>query len=166
MGVDIHTFLSYKDNDIWKMVPVYTRDTEDDSIDFAEMYSGRHTEFFEWMLGNRNELGYGDFPDEIANRGIGNIAPDGVPSYVLRRHSMVRNDIFGESYITLAEIRGILKRMPKKITYTYEDGDSVKESNEIRDSLKTLKRNIESALSMSGTYCPDEDVRLYYWFDN
>lgn len=163
MGVDISTFLSYKDNDIWKMVPVYTQDTEDGSIGFAEMYPGRHTEFFEWMLGNRNDLGYGDFPVDIADRGIGNISPDDVPSYVLREHSMVRTDIFGESYITLAEIRGILKQMPKKITYI--DGEKV--LNEIRDSFKELKRNIESALSMSGTYYrSDEDIRLYYWFDN
>lgn len=167
MGVDITSVIGYhtKDNG-WDVLPVYVHE-RNGSIHPVETYPGRHTEFFAWLTGERDGGIYGDIGQRI-NRGIPNIAPNDVPSYVMHEHMAVEDETFGASYLTLGEIRELIKQMPKKVKEWDEvTGKTYKERNEVRDSLKAWYHNIYSAYDMSLVYVgnPMTDIRVYFWFD-
>lgn len=161
MGMDIHSFVGVKNpKDEWEVLPLYKRHNDGDIV-FAEAYNNRYTEFFMWLLGRNNM--YGDMP--YANRGIPRVAPTEIPGIIIDLYD--RYDVCNGSYMSLSEMADVVKKMPKHFKYRDEDGNKVKERNEVRDAMKSMINTIISMIALSDTYVnsPD-DVRVYYWFDN
>lgn len=161
MGVDITAYAAYNDSGKWKMIPAYIQN-DNGALEFPNVFPGRDSEFFSWMYGEKNGLGYGDFPEVIVERGIPHVAPDEVPSYVLEQYSMASGYVYNASYISLAEIDGLIQQMPKKVI---EQDGKHKVKNDMRTELKWIRDNLSALADMAGLPGPASNIRVYYWFD-
>lgn len=167
MGLDIHAYVAYKSRDEWKSVPIYKLHSE--HMELVDTFPGRHTEFFEWLMGNRNDCGYGDMPFEYTNRGFPYRSPYDVPVGIADTyHTLWEGNCYGASWMTFGEMMNLYKSMPKKIKWEDEDGKVVKERNEIRDSFGTWLHTIETVTNLANLWINTlgDNIRVYYWFDN